>query len=71
MGGQCIGKWLEYNHQSTAVWNFDRLPWRGRPKFCMDIRIVIRDGKRGVRFYPQDPDWKRHWSDDSLIVSTH
>lgn len=33
-----------YNHQSTAVWNFDMAPWRGRPKFCADIRIAYADG---------------------------
>ncbi|KAA6305603.1 hypothetical protein EZS27_042744, partial [termite gut metagenome] len=26
-----------YNHQSTAVWYFDRAPWRDRPAFCMDV----------------------------------
>jgi alpha-L-rhamnosidase len=33
-----------YNHQSTAVWYFDRAPWRGRPSFCMDLRIIYTDG---------------------------
>jgi alpha-L-rhamnosidase len=33
-----------YNHQSTAVWYFHEAPWRGRPCFCMDIRIVYADG---------------------------
>ena len=33
-----------YNHQSTAVWYFDKAPWRARPKFCMDIRITYQDG---------------------------
>jgi len=33
-----------YNHQSTAVWYFDKAPWRARPKFCMDIRIQYEDG---------------------------
>ncbi|MDD4109202.1 MAG: alpha-L-rhamnosidase N-terminal domain-containing protein, partial [Prolixibacteraceae bacterium] len=32
-----------YNHQSTAVWYFDKAPWRARPKFCMDIRITFED----------------------------
>lgn len=45
-----------YNHQSTAVWNFDQAPWRARPKFCMDIRIVYEDGK--VEFISTGPDWK-------------
>ena len=33
-----------YNHQSTAVWYFDKAPWRGRPAFCMDLRITYEDG---------------------------
>jgi hypothetical protein len=33
-----------YNHQSTAVWFFDKAPWRARPKFCMDLRITYSDG---------------------------
>jgi len=33
-----------YNHQSTAVWYFDKAPWRARPKFCMDLRIQYSDG---------------------------
>lgn len=33
-----------YNHQSTAVWDFDRAPWRNRPTFCFDLRITYSDG---------------------------
>ena len=33
-----------YNHQSTAVWNFDKAPWRNRPAVCADIRITYTDG---------------------------
>lgn len=33
-----------YNHQSTAVWFFDKAPWRNRPAFCLDIRISYDDG---------------------------
>lgn len=33
-----------YNHQAKAVWDFDRAPWRGRPAFCMDLRIEYTDG---------------------------
>jgi alpha-L-rhamnosidase len=33
-----------YNHQSTAVWFFHQAPWRGRPTFCMDLRITYTDG---------------------------
>ncbi|UTA66339.1 alpha-L-rhamnosidase [Emticicia sp. 21SJ11W-3] len=37
-----------YNHQSTAVWNFHEAPWRGRPTFCLDLRITYDDGTTEV-----------------------
>jgi alpha-L-rhamnosidase len=33
-----------YNHQSMAVWDFHRAPWRNRPTFCLDLRITYSDG---------------------------
>ena len=45
-----------YNHQSTAVWYFDKAPWRGRPTFCMDIRVKYADGTEGS--LSTDKDWK-------------
>jgi alpha-L-rhamnosidase len=33
-----------YNHQSTAVWFYDKAPWRQRPRFCLDLRITYADG---------------------------
>ncbi|MFD0940885.1 glycoside hydrolase family 78 protein [Pedobacter boryungensis] len=33
-----------YNHQSTAVWDFDKAPWRNRPTFCLDLKITYTDG---------------------------
>src|ERR1700744_1876918 len=33
-----------YNHQSTAVWDFHKAPWRNRPAFCLDLRITYKDG---------------------------
>ncbi len=45
-----------YNHQSTAVWYFDKAPWRGRPTFCMDIRIKYADGTEGS--LSTGKDWK-------------
>jgi len=33
-----------YNHQSTAVWDFEKAPWRNRPTFCLDLRITYTDG---------------------------
>jgi alpha-L-rhamnosidase len=45
-----------YNHQSTAVWFFDRAPWRARPKFCLDLRITYEDGM--TETISSDRDWK-------------
>jgi alpha-L-rhamnosidase len=45
-----------YNHQSSAVWYFDKAPWRARPKFCMDIRVVYDDGSRET--ITTGADWK-------------
>jgi alpha-L-rhamnosidase len=45
-----------YNHQSTAVWNFDKAPWRNRPTFCMDVRITYEDG--AVETNGTGKDWK-------------
>ena len=45
-----------YNHQSTAVWDFDKAPWRARPKFCMDMRITYENGT--VETIKSGEDWK-------------
>lgn len=45
-----------YNHQSTAVWFFEKAPWRNRPAFCMDIRITYEDGT--VETIVTDNSWK-------------
>lgn len=45
-----------YNLQSTAVWYFDKAPWRARPCFCMDLRIVYSDGS--VETISTGKDWK-------------
>lgn len=45
-GNNAIGVLLGngwYNLQSTAVWYFDKAPWRGRPTFCLDLRIIYKD----------------------------
>ncbi len=55
-----------YNHQSKAVWDFDRAPWRNRPAFCMDIRITYTDGSTVV--IPTDLSWKT--SSGSLIFNS-
>ncbi len=45
-----------YNHQSTAVWYFDKAPWRARPKFCMDLLITYTDGT--TETISTGSDWK-------------
>lgn len=45
-----------YNLQSTAVWFFDRAPWRDRPTFCMDLLITYDDGS--VETVVTGTDWK-------------
>ncbi len=45
-----------YNHQSLAVWDFDRAPWRQRPAFCLNLRITYEDGK--VETISTNQSWK-------------
>lgn len=45
-----------YNHQSTAVWNFEKAPWRNRPTFCLDLRITYDDGTTEI--VKSGKDWK-------------
>lgn len=45
-----------YNFQSKAVWDYDRAPWRNRPAFCMDIRIIYTDGSEET--ISSDKSWK-------------
>jgi len=45
-----------YNHQSSAVWFFDRAPWRDRPAFCMDLSITYDDGSTEI--FTTGSDWK-------------
>lgn len=59
LGQNAIGVLLGngwYNHQSTAVWNFDRAPWRNRPTFCLDLRITYDDGTTEI--VKSDNEWK-------------
>jgi len=58
-GGNAIGVLMGngwYNHQSTAVWNFDKAPWRSRPSFCLDLRITYTDGT--IETIASGKDWK-------------
>jgi len=45
-----------YNHQSTAVWYFDKSPWRNRPTFCLDLRVTYEDGT--TQTISSNRDWK-------------
>jgi alpha-L-rhamnosidase len=61
-----------YNHQSTAVWYFDKAPWRDRPKFCLDLRITYQDGREEV--ITSGTDWKTSLSPiifNSIYTAEH
>ncbi|MGJ1364061.1 family 78 glycoside hydrolase catalytic domain [Sphingobacterium spiritivorum] len=45
-----------YNHQPLAIWDFHKAPWRDRPAFCMDLRIVYTDGSEET--ITSDKNWK-------------
>ncbi len=52
-----------YNHQSTAVWDFHKAPWRDRPRFLINIRINYEDGTSNT--YASDNTWK---TTDSPVI---
>lgn len=61
-----------YNHQSTAVWFFDKAPWRARPKVCIDLRIEYDDGS--VEIVGSGQDWKSSLSPvifNSIYTAEH
>ncbi|KQR66877.1 alpha-L-rhamnosidase [Pedobacter sp. Leaf176] len=61
-----------YNHQSLAVWNFDKAPWRARPTFCLDLRITYTDGSIDV--IKSGDDWKTSLSpiiSNSIYTAEH
>ena len=61
-----------YNHQSTAVWFFDRAPWRDRPAFCMDLHITYQDGSKEI--VATDRSWRTHLSPvifNSIYTAEH
>lgn len=45
-----------YNHQSLAVWDFHKAPWRARPAFCLDLHILYADGTEET--IVSERDWK-------------
>lgn len=61
-----------YNHQSLAVWFFDKAPWRARPAFCMDVRVMYEDGSTEI--LSTDEGWKTHLSPitfNSIYTAEH
>ncbi|MEP6747842.1 MAG: family 78 glycoside hydrolase catalytic domain [Bacteroidota bacterium] len=74
-GNNAIGVLLGngwYNHQSTAVWYFDKAPWRARPSFCMDLRITYADGS--IETIASGRDWKTSLSPvifNSIYTAEH
>ena len=55
-----------YNHQSLAVWDFERAPWRNRPAFCLDLKITYTDGS--VETIPTDLSWRK--TDSPIIFNS-
>lgn len=74
-GGNAVGVLLGngwYNHQSIAVWFFDKAPWRARPTFCLDLRITYDDGT--VETVVTDKSWKTNLSPivfNSIYTAEH
>ncbi|MEN8157932.1 MAG: family 78 glycoside hydrolase catalytic domain [Bacteroidota bacterium] len=61
-----------YNHQSTAVWYFDKAPWRNHPRFMMELHLTYEDGTREV--ITTGADWKTalsHVVFNSIYTAEH
>jgi len=61
-----------YNHQSTAVWDFDKAPWRNRPAFCLQLHIQFNDGSDTTII--SDKSWKTDLSPvvyNSIYTAEH
>tara|TARA_R110002051_G_scaffold3799_9_gene20313 strand:+ start:13356 stop:16046 length:2691 start_codon:yes stop_codon:yes gene_type:complete len=61
-----------YNHQSTAVWDFDKAGWRNRPRFLLNVRITYEDGTTDV--IVTDETWKTSLSPvvfNSIYTAEH
>jgi alpha-L-rhamnosidase len=52
-----------YNHQSTAVWKFDKAIWRNRPRCLVNIKITYSDNS--AETIVTDETWK---TADSPVV---
>lgn len=61
-----------YNLHSTAVWDFDKAPWRNRPAFCFDLRITYVDGT--VETVRSSKQWRTSFSPiifNSIYTAEH
>lgn len=61
-----------YNHQSTAVWDFDKAGWRNRPRFLLNVRITYEDGSSSILY--TDENWKTSLSPvvfNSIYTAEH
>ena len=61
-----------YNHQSTAVWEFDKAGWRNRPRFCLNLKIDYEDGS--TKTFVTDNSWKTDLSPvifNSIYTAEH
>ncbi|SDK18703.1 alpha-L-rhamnosidase [Pedobacter sp. ok626] len=47
-----------FNEQSKAVWGFDKVSWRERPKFILNLYIEYEDGRSTI--ISSDKTWKTH-----------
>ena len=45
-----------YNDQSTTQWEFDKAPWRGAPRFILELHMEFEDGSKQVVL--SDKSWK-------------
>lgn len=45
-----------FNDQAKAVWEFDKAPWRDRPKFILNLYVTYADGTSDVIY--TDNTWK-------------
>ncbi|MEH6405791.1 MAG: family 78 glycoside hydrolase catalytic domain [Leeuwenhoekiella sp.] len=61
-----------YNHQSTAVWEFDKAGWRNRPRFSLNLKVNYEDGSSET--FVTDNSWKTDLSPvvfNSIYTAEH
>jgi alpha-L-rhamnosidase len=58
-GPNAIGAMLGngwYNSHTRCTWNFDKAPWRDRPRLLVQLRVVLADGT--VQTIASDGTWR-------------